>query len=177
MTMMQQDIAIKQCGVDDAALLQKIATQAYAEHYADTWYDGGDWYLQTYLSERRFQEELQDSNARFLLIYYKDTAAGFLKLNQNKPLVGGEQKALELERIYLAESMSGKGVGTFLVQWIFEFAQKDQYKIIWLKVMDTNPDAVRFYQKMGFEICGTHQVDFVQKKEGMRGMYIMEKRF
>lgn len=171
-----QDVTIRQACLEDAPLLSDVATQAYREHYADTWYDSGVWYMQTYLSVSRLQEELQERNARFFLICYNRSPVGFLKLNKDKPLLGAEQQsALELERIYLIKKASGKGIGTYILQWLFEQTRNEGFKIIWLKAMDTSPAAVRFYKKLGFEICGTHEVDFVQKKEGMRGMYIMRK--
>jgi ribosomal protein S18 acetylase RimI-like enzyme len=171
----QQDIELQPLGVNDAALLRAIAVQAYSDHYADTWYDNGLWYMQTYFSLTRLQEELAETNARFFLIYFNGTAVGFIKLNFDKPLSKDGKDATELERIYLVKKVSGQGIGTYVLNFVFAFVREQNIKLIWLKVMDTNPGAIGFYKKMGFEICNTHQVDFVQKKEGMRGMYIMQK--
>jgi ribosomal protein S18 acetylase RimI-like enzyme len=171
----QQDVAIKEVKVRDVVLLSTIAQQAYCEHYADTWYDGGEWYLQNYLSVTQLQQELQDQNARFFLIYHHSAAVGFVKLNIHKPLED-VTSALELERIYLLKKWSGRRIGTFVLQYILELARKENKALVWLKVMDSNPGAVQFYQKMGFQICCTHAVDYVQKKEGMRGMYVMQRR-
>jgi ribosomal protein S18 acetylase RimI-like enzyme len=173
--MEQQYISMKALKVSDAALLSTIAQQAYREHYADTWYDGGEWYLQTYFSVLRLQQELHDQNTRFFLIYHYSAAVGFVKLNIYKPLED-VTSALELERIYILKKWSGRGIGTFVLQFILELARKENKALVWLKVMDSNLGAVRFYQKMGFQICGTHAVDYMQKKEGMRGMYVMQRR-
>lgn len=173
--MPHEDIQLKRLDVADAALLSAIATNVYSEHYADTWQDNGEWYLQTYLSVSRLAKELQDANAWFFLVSYKQEAVGFLKLNIDKPLPGVQKNSLELERIYLKKSASGNGIGTHLLHFAFEIAVQQNKELVWLKAMDTSPDAVRFYKKMGFEICGTHHVDFIQKKEGMRGMYVMQK--
>ena len=175
MELQQQAILLRQLGPQDAAWLRSIAIKAYSEHYAETWYDGGAWYIRNFFSLARLQNELEDSNALFFGIQYKHEAMGFLKLNLDAPLTA-ESNALELERIYLVKNAAGKGIGTYVMHNVFELARKANKKLVWLKVMDTSPDAVRFYIKMGFEICGTHQVDFVQKKEGMRGMYVMQKR-
>lgn len=174
--MQNNDIEIKRIGAEDAAMLSVIATKAYSEHYSDTWKDEGAWYIKTYFSITYLKVELEDGNAWFYIVYSKNEAAGFLKLNINKALPGGEINALELERIYLTKSAGGKGIGTFLIQFVYNIAVQKDKKAIWLKVMDTSPDAIRFYERMGFVICGTHQVDFIQKKESMRGMYIMQKK-
>lgn len=174
---MEQDtIEIKRLSVNDAAFLSAIAIQAYREHYAHTWLDGGNWYMQTYLSVARLEKELKDANAMFFAVFDGAAAVGFFKLNLNKELPGAHVNGLELERIYLIKSASGKGIGTRLMQEVFIMARQQRQAFIWLKVMDTNPDAVRFYQKAGFAICGTHQVDFVQKRPDMRGMFIMQKQ-
>ena len=169
------DIELKLLGAEDAAQLRAIAIKAYMDHYADSWYDNGTWYMQNHFSIARLQEELADKHARFYFIYHKSILVGFIKLNLRKPLPNNKENAVELERIYLLRSASGKGIGTFVLDFILDIARNQQAKLVWLKAMDTSQDAVRFYEKAGFEICGTHQVDYVQKREGMRGMHLMRK--
>jgi hypothetical protein len=48
-------------------------------------------------------------------------------------------------------------------------------EIIWLKAMDSS-DAVLFYERLGFERCGTSILDFEQMKIDFRGMIIMMKK-
>lgn len=162
--------------MQDADTLSRIATQAYSDHYLYFWYDGGQWYLQTYFTAAQFEEELYDANALFFLIYYKKEAVGFLKLNIDKPSPDGNVNALELERIYLTKKASGKGLGTHLLHFIFDIANEKNKEVVWLKVMDSSTGPIRFYEKMGFRICGTHLLHFPQMKEELRGMYIMQKK-
>lgn len=174
--MTESAIEIKPLGVNDAAALRAVATQAYRDHYLDLWYDNGDWYLQTYFSLSRFEEELRDTNAFFFMIFYNGNAVGFLKLNTNKPLPGHSENALELERIYLIKKASGTGIGTAVLQYTFSVALQQHTNRVWLKVMDSSDGPIRFYKKMGFAICGTYWLSFPQMKENRRGMYIMETR-
>lgn len=170
-----QHITLRKLDAADAAFLSALATEAYSQHYANTWTDGGTWYMQTFLSADRLRKELQERCAAFYAIYQQEKAVGFLKLNENKPRPGTAENALEIERIYLTSNSNGNGIGTVVLEWVIEFARSKAIPILWLKVMDTSPAAVHFYQKIGFRICGTHHVHFEQKKEGMRGMFIMEK--
>jgi GNAT superfamily N-acetyltransferase len=171
----ENDIEIKRIGTTDAALLSDVATRAYSGHYLHLWHDGGRWYLQTYFTAARFEEELHDADAWFFLVYYKKEAVGFLKLNIDKPAPNGNQNALELERIYLTESASGKGIGTYLLNFTLDIAKQMAKEVVWLKVMDSSTGPIRFYKKMGFKICGTYLLSFPVMKEAVRGMYIMEK--
>lgn len=174
--MPEKDIEIKRLGIEDAALLSKTATAAYSDHYLHLWYDGGRWYLQTYFTAARFAEELHDSNAWFFLIHYKAEPAGFLKLNIDNPSPDGNNNALELERIYLTKKWSGKGVGAYVLRFTFDMAKQQGKEVVWLKVMDSSTGPIRFYQKMGFEICGTYLLHFPEMKEALRGMYIMQRK-
>lgn len=168
-------VAFKRLSEADAALLSDIATRAYSDHYLHLWYDGGAWYLQTYFTVTRFKEELRDTNAWFFCIYYNTNAVGFLKLNIDKPLTGATGNALELERIYLTNEARGQGIGTKAVEFTMEIAAQQQKELVWLKVMDSSGNAIRFYQRLGFEICGTYRLTFAQLKEDLRGMFIMKK--
>lgn len=172
---MQAAIELQRLYVEDAALLSAVATKAYSDHYLHLWYDGGRWYLQTYFTVARFEEELRDANALFFLIYDAENPVGFLKLNTDKPSPDGNRNALELERIYLTAEASGKGIGTYLVHFTLDIAKQQRNEIVWLKVMDSSTGPIAFYKKMDFEICGTYLLSFSELKKELRGMYIMQK--
>ena len=174
--MPDKDIKIQRLYVQDATLLSRIATKAYSDHYLYLWYDEGQWYLQTYFTAARFEEELRDANAWFFLIYHEEKPVGFLKLNIDKPSPGGNNNALELERIYLTKEANGNGIGTRAIDFTFDIARQKKKEVVWLKVMDSSTGPIRFYEKMGFQICGPYRLSFTQMKEELRGMYIMQKK-
>jgi ribosomal protein S18 acetylase RimI-like enzyme len=171
-----KNIEIRRVGPADADLLSDVAIRSYSDHYLHLWYDRGEWYIRKSFSVKNLLPELEDSNASFFLIYHHEQAIGFLKLNIDSPLTGQEStEALELERIYLTKAASGKGTGTYVLDFVFDIAMKRNKKMVWLKVMDSSTDAIRFYKNSGFEICGTYHLDFPQMKEAFRGMYVMQK--
>lgn len=172
----KNNIKIRRIGAARVTLLSDIAIRAYSDHYLHLWYDKGEWYIEKSFSVKNLLHELEDENTRFFIIYYNDEPVGFLKLNIDAPLQGEENfNALELERIYLTKAASGKGIGKFVLDFVFQIAQEQNKNLIWLKVMDSSADAIRFYKNNGFDICGTHRLDFPQMKEEFRGMYIMKK--
>ncbi|HUQ97267.1 MAG TPA: GNAT family N-acetyltransferase [Chitinophagaceae bacterium] len=174
MRTLETDIELQRLGLADAERLSNLAVKTYADHYLHLWHDGGLWYINTHLSTARFEAELQDSNACFYLVYYKKAPVGFLKLNVHKPLPGEIINALELERIYLSKAATGHNIGTQLVQFSINLAKENRCEKVWLKVMDSSNAAIRFYEKCGFEITGTHTLPFEQMIETYRGMYIMQ---
>lgn len=169
-------ITIQPITVNEAALLSRVAVKAYCDHYLHLWYDCGEWYLNQCFTEEVLSDELADANNLFFLAYINDEAVGFLKLKIDSSLDTEPGKnAIELERIYLTKAASGKGIGKRLVELSFSIAKKHNKQLIWLKAMDTSEGPIAFYEQMGFEHCGTYQLNFEQMKEELRGMVIMKK--
>jgi GNAT superfamily N-acetyltransferase len=170
------NIQITPCTVADLHTIQDIAINSYGDHYLYLWYDGGMWYIDKSFSDAAIKKELADLNAAFFLIYAQEGLVGFLKLNVDKALDegGNAAESLELERIYLTKSASGKGVGRQVIGFTVAFARERNKRIIWLKAMDSSK-SVEFYERNGFEKCGTYRLDFEAMKPEFRGMYVMQR--
>ena len=63
----------------------------------------------------------------------------------------------ELEIITLNAVEEGKGVGTALLETIETLAKEKNCARIWLITTNDNVDALRFYQKRGYEIKSIHR--------------------
>lgn len=164
------------CSAKDAAALSEIAIRSYKDFYLYLWYDDGGWYIDRSFAVAVFEKELQNPNHAFFFIKDGSDAVGFLKLNIDQPLENYEQfNCMELERIYLVKSATAKGYGRRVVEFCFSFGRNLNRQIIWLKAMDSS-DAVFFYEKLGFERCGTFRLSFEQMKPEFRGMIIMMKK-
>lgn len=173
---MLSNLNIQQITEKDAALLADVALKSYSDHYLHLWYDNGDWYKQQCFTKEILEDELIDFNNLFFIVYSDNEPVGFLKVRIDAGLDTEPGKdAIELERIYLTKEASGKGIGKELAELSFAIAKEHKKQIIWLKAMDTSFGPIAFYEKMGFEICGTTRLTFEQMKEGYRGMVIMKK--
>jgi len=87
---------------------------------------------------------------------------------------------IELERIYIDTTAVNKGIGTYLINFVFDIAKSYQKKYIFLKAMDTATQAMKFYNKMGFTLLGSFRLSdstFHLMKEEYRGMHILKKAF
>ena len=113
------------------------------------------------------------SDSDFYFAYLKNELVGYFKLN--KIAAQAEQfaeQSIELERIYVVEDFQNQGIGKLMLLKAIEFAQKYKPKFIWLGVWQENKNAVRFYEKLGFQKFGTHpyfigkdkQTDWLMKK-------------
>jgi GNAT superfamily N-acetyltransferase len=166
------------CDNTDAEKLSAIAIRSYKDFYLYLWHDDGTWYIDHSFAPSVLEKELNNRNHAFFLLNEKGVPAGFLKLNIDQPLKGYEQyNCIELERIYFIRSATGKGYGRQVMEFCFDYSRKLKKDIIWLKAMAMDSsDAILFYKKSGFEICGSHSLDFPQMKQEFRGMSILMKR-
>ncbi|MES2006199.1 MAG: GNAT family N-acetyltransferase [Bacteroidota bacterium] len=171
--------AISPITVSQAEELSALAKAIYVEHYLHLWHPGGaDWYMHEYAYHPdTLRKELADKNNLHFIVYDEaGKAGGYLKLKLHAVLTGSEDKqCLEIERIYLHRSMAGKGIGKQLILLSESIAREHKKEMVFLKAMDTSTDAISFYQKMGYTICGTMVLPFEVMKPEYRGMVIMHK--
>jgi diamine N-acetyltransferase len=163
---------------ENAKWLSKVAHEAYPKPYEYLWENGDtSWYVNKCFLAEILLEELNDHNSAFYSIKdEKNVDLGFFKLNIDASLQEKTaEESLELERIYLLDEATGKGVGTSVLHFIETEAKNLGKKYLWLKVMDSS-EAVRFYQKNGFEICDTYTLDYERIKVEFRGMFFMKKK-
>ena len=189
MEWVENDIRIFCLSVEDAQWLSSTAQKAYFDSYRHLWFDEGEWYGERCFNVEQLRIELSDKNALFFGVEQKKEGLGFLKINLDYPLskmacqseflkllsfnTDEIPNALELERIYLTKNGQKKGIGRRLVQLVYDQARTFGKDIVWLKAMDTNADAIGFYEKMNFKICATMRLNFEQMKPEMCGMVAM----
>jgi ribosomal protein S18 acetylase RimI-like enzyme len=161
-----------------ANMLSRLSKAIYKEYYLHLWHPGGaDWYQDEYAYHPdKLRMELDDSNNQHFVVYENDKPLGYLKIRINAVLQEYESmNSLEIERIYLHKEIAGKGIGRELMLLSEAIAKENNKQMIFLKAMDSSADAIAFYQKMGYTICGTWVLPFEQMKEEYRGMVILSK--
>lgn len=130
-------------------------------------------YIEEAFNDVQIQKELTEKNSFFYFLEEGEKIIGYLKLNiESAETEEIEGDTLEIERIYVLPEAQGKGYGKVLIQKAVSVAQIHQKNIVWLGVWDQNPEAIAFYERMGFRIFGTHifrvgwedQTDYLMKK-------------
>ena len=82
---------------------------------------------------------------------------GYLKLNFGDSQTElKDQKALEIERIYVLKEFHGKKVGQLLFEKALKIAEEKKVDYVWLGVWEENLRAINFYKKNGFEEFDKH---------------------
>ena len=91
-------------------------------------------------------------------IHHADTLPGFIAFEEETPvgLVTYHLCDSACEIVTLDALISGRGIGSKLVDAVVEFAQSNKCSRVWLVTTNDNTGAILFYRKVGFEHVATH---------------------
>jgi len=84
------------------------------------------------------------------------------------------KNGLLLDVITVVKEARGKGIGTALLSFIIDFAEKERLPMIRLFVIEQNIKARKLYERMGFKIIKFHTLPFPWRKIfGFKGSFEM----
>lgn len=132
--------------------LQKIGRQTFYETFSESnTEENMHNYLEEVFSADKLSDELNDKNAAFYFAKIEDEVIGYLKLNFGQSQTElKDDKALEIERIYVLQEFHGKKIGQILYDKAIEIAKQKKADYVWLGVWEENQRAISFYKKNGF---------------------------
>jgi ribosomal protein S18 acetylase RimI-like enzyme len=160
---------------DEAAVLGAYCRFVYAQHYEYLWLEGGStWYQNEVYGDAVLAAELRSANVRHFFIVVDGERAGYVRLDLDRGLPG-KPGGLELSRLYLSREYTGQGVGQRALEAIAGIARSIGRHYLWLHVMDSSADAIRFYEFTGFEAVGETVLPFERMKPEFRRMLQMHK--
>ena len=147
-----ETIHIRRVIADDIYKLQSIGRKTFSETFsAGNTETNMKEYLEESFSEERLRAELNNENSEFYFAEFNNDVIGYLKLNYGQAQTElKEDKALEIERIYVLKEFHGKKVGQLLYEKGLQIARQINADYVWLGVWEENLRAVSFYKKNGF---------------------------
>ncbi|HEX2534323.1 MAG TPA: GNAT family N-acetyltransferase [Chitinophagaceae bacterium] len=169
------NLYIRPATITDLPVLRTLGIRTFRDTYAP-YNDPQDMrnYLQESFAEDQLTAEFEDPDTRFFLILADKIPAGYTRLRWGGPPTDPEAPSmLEIVRFYSAQEFHGHGVGQALMEFCLQFARDHGARALWLDVWQENKKAIRFYQKWGFQIIGTHF--FILGKD-VQDDYIMERK-
>ena len=151
-TKIMENIKIKKVSIDAIVQLQQIGKQTFFETFSEgNTEENMKQYLEKGFSIEKLTSELTDKNAEFYFALIDDNIIGYLKLNFGESQTElKDNKALEIERIYVLKDFHGKSVGQILYDKAIHIARQKNADYVWLGVWEENPRAINFYKKNGF---------------------------
>jgi len=152
-------IGIKKLSLSDIDQLQEIGRQTFSETFsASNTEENMSKYLEEGFSTEKLTAELNDNNAEFYFAELDNNAIGYLKINYGQSQTElQDDKALEIERIYVLKEFHGKKVGQLLYDHAIKIAKQKNADYVWLGVWEENHRAQKFYKKNGFVEFDKHK--------------------
>ena len=130
-----ETIIIKKLTLNDIDQLQKISRQTFYETFsAGNTEENMQKYLEEGFSAEKLSAELNDNNSVFYFAILDGKAIGYLKLNFGQSQTElQDDKALEIERIYVSKAFQGQKVGQILYDKAIQVAQQNKADYVWLR--------------------------------------------
>ncbi|MGJ1431538.1 N-acetyltransferase family protein [Sphingobacterium spiritivorum] len=146
------NIIINKVTLSDIDQLQQIGKRTFSETFST---ENSEENMLKYLDEGfasdKLNAELQDPDSAFYFAVFNSEVIGYLKLNWGQSQTElKDDKAIEIERIYVLKEFHGQKVGQLLYDKAIQVAQENNASYVWLGVWEENPRAIRFYKKNGF---------------------------
>jgi len=143
---------------DHCQLLSDIAKLSFIESHGNSAKaEDINNYITNYYSINAFEEELNESNNIYRIIYYNGLVAGYSKIVFNTPYTSSTIKNItKMERLYLLKEFYDLKLGFELLQFNIDLSKRNSQLGMWLYTWKENHRAVNFYKKNGFQIIGSH---------------------
>ena len=159
---------------DDVAAIRQLSEKTFRDTYSEhNTPENMEQHVEKNFALQQIEKELKQIDSQYIIIDLNGEIIAFSKLVKNHSAKGLEEKnVVEIERFYIDKSLQGQQLGRKLMDFCIEWSIENNFEIIWLGVWENNANAIKFYQKMGFEFLGKHsfvlgtevQTDFTMKR-------------
>ncbi len=152
------DVAIRRAGPSDAAELAQFAEASFRDTF-EKFNTAQD--MTSYVASA-FSAELQRfeiGNPDAIVLLAEETSGKIVGYAQllftEQPREVKAERAIELQRFYVARSHHGSGIAQRLMQAAYAAAAERGAAALWLGVWEHNTRAISFYLKLGFADVGS----------------------
>jgi len=92
-------------------------------------------------------------------VHHADKLPGFIAYVEEQPkgLITYQIENEDCEIVSLDSLVSGRGIGSALIKPVIDLARSKNCNRLWLITTNDNTNALRFYQKFGFELVAVHR--------------------
>ena len=166
------NIELKKATINEISQLQAICKELYPIWFGSYWEKNGlELYLEDQFGTNSLQSDLMGKHIEYYFIYLGEEAVGFLKINGAVPFEDFKIGAIcELEKMYVFPKFKGLGIGTHALNNIIQNYRKRDISKMMLDVIETNKNAIAFYEKCGFKFHSKTKVAALHFKESLNGL-------
>jgi len=150
-------IKIQKAKIEDLEIIALLGRLTWAESHGQYIDDKNDIpkYLNENFSISKTNQNINDPNIHYSIIYVDDLPAGYAKIVVNKPQENIESRnSCQLERIFILDEFIPLKIGQKLMSFVEKQAKELLLDTIWLTVYIKNNRAIRFYERNDFKNVG-----------------------
>lgn len=162
MDLTQNSIQIRKATSKDLGDLLDVARTSFLQAFtAGNKPENVQAYFYEAFTLEQFGKELENPASIFFVAEINGEIIGYTKVNLVPAQTDvHDPDSLEIARLYVLGDHLGSGLGKKLLDTAIVFAKKNQKKYLWLGVWEKNARAIRFYEKNGLRIFGSHPFPF-----------------
>ncbi|MDO5981491.1 GNAT family N-acetyltransferase [Flavivirga spongiicola] len=177
MIVISKTLLLQNIKFENHSELVELMARIYPPPYKHLWKNEDcRWYLNKCYGLINLKKELNNRDAFYYFVINNSKTVGILRLVINQPLKEfPNQLTTYLHRIYLSKEVQGKGIAQQLFNWSEKIAKQNDNKLIWLEAMDTQDQALKFYNKQGYKTIKNMTLEFDRIHKHLRGMLLMSK--
>jgi ribosomal protein S18 acetylase RimI-like enzyme len=148
-------VKILYAGIKDIPVINSLAHNIWPVAYKDILSKAQmDYMLDLLYNPSSLQQQIQDQNHQFLILYFNDEPSGFASFSV-KP---GLADTYKLHKLYVQTKQQGAGFGKALLNHVLYLIKKADGKYLQLNVNRDNK-ALQFYLKQNFKIIAEEDID------------------
>jgi ribosomal protein S18 acetylase RimI-like enzyme len=149
---------LKKCNLEEIEEIKYISEKTFCETFAnENTKEDMEKYLKDNFSDEQIESEIKNDGSIFYIVENNNDVVAYMKLNLDVAQTeSGHSDTLEVQRIYVLKEYKGNQIGKQLIQKAIEIGKDKNFNYIWLGVWEHNVNAIKFYEKLGFEKFDTH---------------------
>jgi len=149
---------IRKVSPDELDQLIQVGKQTFAEAFSHlNTAENMKNYLENGFSKSKMDSELSNKYSEFYFAVHENEVIGYLKINYGPAQTEiQDNRALEIERVYVLKDFQRKKVGQKLCNKAIELAKLKDLDYVWLGVWEENPGSIKFYEDYGFVAFDKH---------------------
>ncbi|MDU6039834.1 MAG: GNAT family N-acetyltransferase [Clostridium butyricum] len=153
-----ENFLIKECSLEDIEKIKYISEKTFYETFSnENTKEDMENYLKENFSYGQVESEIKNKGSRFYIVQNNEEVVAYMKINFDKAQTEtGHDNTLEVQRIYVLQEYKSKSIGKMLMKKAIEIGKNNNLNYIWLGVWEQNINAIKFYEKQGFEKFDTH---------------------
>lgn len=157
-----ESVEIREVKVGEIPALVEMAQTAFLQAFTEgNKPENVSFYRNDAFTNEKFQKEFEAEGSRFFVAIMNGKIIGYTKVNEVPSQTDiHDSDSLEIARLYVLEDYLGLGLGKKLLDLAIDFAKSKKKKYLWLGVWEKNARAIRFYEKNGLKIFGSHPFPF-----------------